>query len=95
MSRLEYNDELQETISYDIRPNIIYSKCSYCREPHVKDQVGLLSVKLNIWFCSGSCMTLYNYDNQLVTYTPETVAVILDMKKKFYSQRKSKRNRVY
>ncbi len=86
MSRLEY-DEVQ---TYeDIRPVVTFSKCSYCKEQHVKDQVGITSVRYNAWFCSGGCACLYNHDNKLVNYTPETVAVLITMKKRFYGSKKS------
>ena len=85
MSRLEDYEELQHTV-YEDKPKVYYSKCSYCKEPHVRDQVGITSIKSTAWWCSGACMTLYNYENHLVTFTPETVRVILDMKKKLYGR---------
>ena len=88
MSRLEDYEELQQTV-YEDKPKVYYSKCSYCKDPHVRDQVGITSIKSTAWWCSGACMTLYNYENRLVTYAPETVAVILDMKKRLYGPKKS------
>ena len=94
MSRTEYNDDsyTSNVFDDDNRTTVFpQSYCAYCNDQHVKDQVGLLSVRYKVWFCSGGCQSLYLHDNKLVQYAPETVAVLIEMKKKFYNDKKHRR----
>jgi hypothetical protein len=97
MSRMEYNEEVNNQSAYDDDNNrshgFAQSYCAYCYEPHVKDQVGLLSARSKAWFCSGACQSMYSHDNKLVQFAPETVAVLEGMRKKFYSSDKINQRR--
>ena len=91
MSRIEYNEE--NVFTYEINHEVFHSFCSYCYEPHVKDQTGLMSLKTNTWFCSGACISMYSHDNALVHYSPEVIVVLETMRKKFYNPHKLKQKR--
>ena len=94
MSRLEYNED-NNLNNFDDdsqwRTNNMFNQthCTYCFDPHC-NTVGLISAKHKAWFCSGACQTMYFYDNKLATYSSDTVAVIQEMRKKFYSEEKLK-----
>jgi len=87
------NSEIQATYTYDDENNrpiqVLYNQpyCSYCYERHT-NEVGVVSLKYNQWFCSENCKCTYFYDNGLVQYTPEVIKVIRDTKLKCHSPEK-------
>jgi len=89
LSRNEYNDMLPHS-QWDEDPttqSFNQTNCSYCNEARC-NTVGIISAQHKTWYCSGACQTMYMYDNKLAHYSTETVAVILEMRKKFYSDEK-------
>jgi hypothetical protein len=94
MSRLEYmDDNIHNNDFQQANPFKIGTACATCYEQHVADQVGFTSTKLNCWFCSGACQTLYWHDNKLVIYAPNVVEALEAMRKKHYTKEKLDKNR--
>ena len=94
LSRNEYND-IHPLSQWDEDPTqssqFNQTNCSYCNEARC-NTVGIISPLHKTWYCSGACQTMYMYDNKLAQYGSETVAVIHEMRKKFYSdEKKTKR----
>ena len=88
MSRLDYDDT---EIVYETHHSVHLPLCTYCNSVHVRDEIGLTMHKYNAWFCSGACMTMYQYDNKIVLYSPDTVKVLEEMRRKFYSKERKYR----
>ena len=92
MSRREHTEEYTST-AFDEdgwRSNGIFNQsyCAFCYESHCPNETGLISPKHKVWFCSGACHTMYFHDNKLTSFSQETVAVINEMRKKFYPDEK-------
>ena len=85
-SRLEYIDESNENITYENNNTSYQSKCSYCYGTRCPNVVGLLAPKYNAWLCSGACLSMYQHDNKIISYAPETVQVLETMRKKYYTK---------
>jgi hypothetical protein len=85
-TRTEYIDESNENITYNENTTTYQSHCSFCYETKCPNDIGLIAPKYNAWLCSGACLAMYQHDNKLVNFAPETVQVLSDMRKKYYTK---------